>query len=260
MDVEPSFVADGKSSKRIEPGEAALDDPSVAAKLLAGLDAAPGDAGLDPAALASSAAATIVVGFVGVQLVRPAPWSAALAGDRHNRVKQIFERPAVVNVGCGQQESERDAAPVRDKVTLCARLAPIRRVRACRDTPFLAAIDELSRQARLQSMRSAWRKRRSNSRCKPSHTPAACQSRSRRQQVTPEPQPISIGSISHGMPVRSTNRMPVSAARCATMGRPPFGFAATGGSKGSTIDQRSSDTNSVRMPTRWEQTCPGARF
>ena len=42
---------------------------------------------------------------------------------------------------------------------------------------------------------------------------AACQSRGRRQQVMPEPQPSSFGSIRLGMPLRSTNRMPVRHAR-----------------------------------------------
>ena len=36
--------------------------------------------------------------------------------------------------------------------------------------------------------------------CRRSQTPASCQSRSRRQQVMPVPQPISWGSISQGMP------------------------------------------------------------
>jgi len=39
--------------------------------------------------------------------------------------------------------------------------------------------------------------------------PHSCQSRSRRQQVMPEPHPISCGSISQGIPLRRTNTMPV---------------------------------------------------
>ncbi len=40
----------------------------------------------------------------------------------------------------------------------------------------------------------------------------------RRQQVTPEQQPISWGSISQGMQLFSTNNMPMSAARSSTRG------------------------------------------
>ncbi|MGF6735875.1 hypothetical protein OKW50_008048 [Paraburkholderia youngii] len=71
--------------------------------------------------------------------------------------------------------------------------------------------------------------------CNRSHTPACCQSRSLRQQLTPEPHPISAGKSRHRIPVLSTNRMPVSAARSGTGLRPGYlkrrGFA--GGSSGS---------------------------
>jgi hypothetical protein len=249
MDVDPAFVSNGEPSAFVEPGEAALDDPAVATEFLAGLNAAPGDAGLDLTAQTSAAAATVIVGFVGVQLIRPAPWSTALACHGRNGVEQVFEGYAVVNVGPGQDEGERDTAAIGDQVTFGAWSSPIRRVRTCRGAPFFAAMDELSMQARLQSIRSASRSRRSNSQCRRSHTPAACQSRNRRQQVTPEPHPISAGSISHGMPVRRTNRIPVNAARAGTGGRPPLGFRETGGSSGSMISHSDSGTRGVGIPS-----------
>lgn len=103
-------------------------------------------------------------------------------------------------------------------------------------------------QAGLQSIRSAARSRRSSSRCSASHTPASCQSRKRRQHVMLEPHPISSGSISHWMPVRSTNRISVSAARSATRGLPPCGRGRATGSRGSMIDQRASETRGDAMP------------
>ncbi|MBB3172871.1 hypothetical protein FHR90_000685 [Endobacter medicaginis] len=95
---------------------------------------------------------------------------------------------------------------------------------------------------------SAARNRRSSSRCSASHTPASCQSRRRRQQVMPDPHPISSGSISHWMPVRRTNRIPLSAARSATRGLPPFGFGPAAGRRGSTIDQSASETRGDAIP------------
>jgi len=50
---------------------------------------------------------------------------------------------------------------------------------------------------------------RSNSWWMRCHRPVACQSRSLRQQVMPEPQPSSLGSSSQGIPLRSTKRIPV---------------------------------------------------
>ncbi len=86
--------------------------------------------------------------------------------------------------------------------------------------------------ARLQSIWSCSRKRVSRAKCRRSQTPLACQARSRRQQVMPLPKPSSWGKSSHGIPVCKTNRIPFSAARSSTLGRPPFGDAATVGSSG----------------------------
>jgi hypothetical protein len=248
MDVEAAFVADGKPPELVEPGKAALDDPSMAAKSLACLDASPSDAGFDLTADASASATTVIVGLVGVQLVRSASWSASLACHRRDGVDQLLERHAVVDVGSSQYEGERNAAAIGDQVPLGAWSASIGGVRACRRTPLFAAMDELSTQARLQSIPSASCNRRSNSRCRRSHTPAVCQSRSRRQQVTPEPHPISNGSISQGMPVRRTKRIPVSAARDGTAGRPPFGFGVAGGSRGSMISHKASGRSGLGIP------------
>jgi hypothetical protein len=248
MDVESPLVSDNEAAEAADPGEGSLDHPSVAAELLTGFDAAPGDARLDPTFVAGTAAAPMVISLVGMELVWSAAWPTAPDGDGRDRVEKLLERQAIVDVGASQDEGERNAAAVGDEVAFGAGPASVGRVRAGGVTPFLAAMDELSMPARLQSIRSASRSLCSNSRCSRSHTPAACQSRSRRQHVTPDPHPISAGSISHGMPVRRTNRMPVSAARAGTAGRPPFGFATGGGSSGSIIDQSASDTRGVAIP------------
>jgi hypothetical protein len=66
MHVEPSFIADSEPPELVEPCEAALDLPSLATELLAGLDAVPGDAWLDMAAQAGTPATPVIVVFVGV--------------------------------------------------------------------------------------------------------------------------------------------------------------------------------------------------
>lgn len=249
VDVEASFVADREATESVQPREGPLDNPTVTSKLLAGFDAASCDASLDAPAFAGLTASSEIIGLVGMELGRSASGSASFAGDGRNGIQQLVEGLAVVDVGSGQQEGERDALPVRDEMALGSRSAAVGRIGASRFTPLLAAMDELSRQARLQSSRSAWFRRCSNSRCSWSQTPAACQSRNRRQHVTPEPHAISCGSISHGMPVRSTNRMPVSAARSSTRGRPPLGLAGSTGSKGETSDHRASETRGAGMPS-----------
>ena len=71
VDVEPAFVADGEASKLVEPCEGSLDDPAVAAKLLAGVDPSAGDARPDLAAATCVAAAAMVIRSEGERA--PAP-------------------------------------------------------------------------------------------------------------------------------------------------------------------------------------------
>lgn len=249
MDVDAAFVSDGEPSEAVDPCEASFDDPSMAAEFLRGVLASAGDARLDIPARAGIAAASVIVGFVGVQLAWPAARAGAFGGDGGNGVDQLLERHAVMDIGTGQQKGERDALCIRREVAFCARPASICWIRPRRSAPFLAAVEEESTQAWFQSMRPASRSRRSNSWCSRVHTPASCQSRNRRQQVMPEPQPISRGSVSHGMPERSTNRMPVSVARDDTRGRPPLGFGGSGGNNGSTInhDESGSKGEAITM-------------
>jgi hypothetical protein len=107
MHVGPSFIADSEPPELVEPCEAAFDHPSMAAEILAGLYATPGDAWFDAPAQAGASAAQVIVGFAGVQLVGPAFGSAALARDGRDGIEQLLERYAIVNVGPGQQKGER---------------------------------------------------------------------------------------------------------------------------------------------------------
>ncbi|UZO94922.1 Hypothetical protein RMP42_05802 (plasmid) [Roseomonas mucosa] len=184
-----------------------------------------------------------------MELSGPPPWPAPLtAADGRHGIQRCFQEPAVVPVGRSDDQAERRALGIGDKAVLAARPAAVRGVRAGRLAPLFAGTDRLSSAARSQRRRPAASSRSSRSRCSRTHTPAACQSRSRRQQVIPEPQPISAGRYSHGVPDVSTNRMPVSAARSCTRGRPPFGLARSRGSSGSIAAQRSSDTRGFDMP------------
>ena len=82
------------------------------------------------------------------------------------------------------------------------------------------------------------------------HTPVACQSRNRRQQLIPQPQSISAGSIPQDSPERSTNRMPVSATWFLIGRRPPFGRGRGGGRSGAISSQRSSGRSGLAMPNQ----------
>ena len=152
-----------------------------------------------------------------------------------------------MDVGRRERYRERDALAVGNNVALRARFASIRRVLADLLAPLLAATLAESSEALDQSISSAFPSRSSKTRCNSRHTPASSQSRRRRQHLEALPQPISWGSISHGMPLLSTKTMPVSAAGFGTRGRPPFGLGGSGGSSGSTISHNSSVISSLPM-------------
>lgn len=138
----------------------------------------------------------------------------ALAGpiarplDGLDVVDQRLEDAGIRAVGRGEPDGEREALPVDHNMALAARFAAICRIRPGFVAPLLAAAKALSTLARLQSIWSAVPKRSNSAWCRRTHTPACCQSRKRRQQVTPLPQPISWGNISQGIPLFSTKMIP----------------------------------------------------
>jgi len=247
MDVLASFIADGETAEAVKPCQCALHHPAMPSQALTVVHTAAGNPGHNGAPPAFRTAAPMIIGFVGVQLMRPAPGTSPPMAHRRHRIEGGCKHQAVVPVSPTQAQAEWRARPVDHNMALRARFAAIRRVRAGGSAPFLAAMDEESSAARLQSSWSASARRSSKVRCRRIHTPAACQSRSRRQHVMPE-QPISEGSISHGIPERRTKRMPARAARSSTRGRPPLGLAGSGGRSGSMAAHRALETRGLTMP------------
>jgi hypothetical protein len=162
-------------------------------------------------------------------------------------IEEFFKDHRVVDV-CGREHyRERDAPSVRNKVALRALLSFICRIRCGFWAPLLAGMEAESSEARSQSIWSASPRRSRRTRCSFSHTPASCHSFKRRQQVIPDPQPISFGSISQGIPLFSTKTMPVRAARSSMRGLPPWGFGGSGGRSGSMVSHSSSVTSSLAI-------------
>ena len=247
MDISPSLVANGQPAKARQPRQRALNHPTMPAQLVLALDALARNPHLDPALGQRLPAARDVVGLVGMQLGRTLARAAAWPLDRDDGIEQVLEHPRIMGVGARQPEREGDAAALDDNMALRAWFALIRGIRSGGLAPLFAGTLALSRLARLQSSCSASPSRSSNVWCSRSQTPASCQSRKRRQQVTPLPQPSSWGSISQGMPLLSTKIMPVRAARSGTRGRPPLGLGCSGGKSGSMTFQSSSVTSGLAI-------------
>ena len=197
------------------------------------LDSPAGDARLNAAAFEMGTASCEVVALVRVQLVWPTGWPPRLAAHRRQRVDQFLEDHRIMPVGSSDTESQREALSVRDDVGLAAQLAPVRGVGSGVQAPRRLGTRAPSMHARLKSSLSALRSSANSFRCRRLHTPAACQSRSRLQQVIPLPKPNCWRSSSQGMPVRSTKTMPFKASSSLMRGRPPLGEGAMAGSSSS---------------------------
>lgn len=234
MNVCSSFVAHLQPLVAIQPRVSPLDHPAIEAKLLLRLHTLPG--ALDPTLTQRSLVLLRLIALIRMQLVGPFARSSSWTSDRLDGIEGGFEHRCLVDVGCSQQDRERDSLPVDHKMALCALFAAIRWILPGFSPPG----------------RPPWRhpSKPGSSRCNrlgrvdPTRLGGDGPRRQRlgRQQVIPEPHPISGGSISHGVPVIRTKRIPVKAARSATGGRPPLGRGFRGGSKGSMTDHNSSGT------------------
>ena len=237
MDIGPALIAYPKSAELVAPSMGPFNDPAVSPKAVLGFDSSSRNTRLDATISARTAAPRVIVPFVGVQFGRTESGTTPGTWNGRDAIQQIFQNFGVVNVSGGQQQGQRNALSIDEKMMFRARFAFVRRVGAGLIAPLFAATVAESTAARFQSICPA-RPNCSKSRwCNRSQTPALCHSFSRRQQVMPLPQPISLGSISQGMPLRRTNRIPVNAARSDTRGRPPFGFGFSGGNRGAICSQ-----------------------
>jgi hypothetical protein len=242
MDIRTALVAHLQPSEAVQPRVRALDNPAIPAELLLRLNALAGDARRDPPLAQRSLVLLRLVPFVRVQLHRALAGAPSWPLDRLDGIHGFFQHRSVVDVRSRQQDRERDTLFVDNKMPLRSLFAAIRWILPGFFAPPGAGTVEESIAALVQSMRSASPSRSKKTLWSRSQTPACCQSRRRRQQVIPEPQPICGGSISQGMPVMSTKRMPVNTARSGIGGRPPLGRGFCGGSNGSMAVHSWSET------------------
>ena len=133
---------------------------------------------------------------------------------------QGHELGDVVAVAAGQRDRQRDPVRFGDQVVLGAGPGTIDRARAGFGPPFIARTCEPSITALEKSSAPAACSSASSDSCSRCQTPASCQSRSRRQQVIPDPKPSSCGKNSHGIPVYRTNKMPHRTFRSSSRFRP----------------------------------------
>ncbi len=237
MDICTAFVPNFKPPEAVQPRVRALDNPTMTAEFLLRLHTFTGDPRGNATPTQGSLVLLRLVSLVRVQLVGSLAGTSSGTFDRLDGIQSRLEHRRLVDIGRCQQDREGDPLALDHKMAFRALFAAVRWIPSGFFAPPGEATVEASIEARLPSMRSALAYRSHQSWWSRSQTPACCQSRRRRQQVMPLPQPISLGSISQGMPLRRTKRMPARAARSGTRGRPPFGFGLSGGNKGAISSQ-----------------------
>ena len=223
MDLGVAFVADQQATEPVQPRQGSLRDPTVASEPLARLDTLAGDTRADMSLPKRTAVGARDVAQIAVHLRRPSARSATSPANRPDAVDHRDERDDIGDVRRREpRRREGRAVAVGDHVVFRAEFAAVGGIRPRRAAPLFAGACAESTAARDQSRPpTRWSRARSTARIW-SQTPARCQSRRRRQQVTPE-HPSSWGTSSHGMPVRRTKTIPARAARSDAGGAPAEG-------------------------------------
>ncbi len=250
MDVGETLVADGETPVPGQPRQRPLHYPPVPSQSLATLYPDSGYPRLDSPLPQRLPTPPKVIRLVRVQLLWSLPGPAPRSPDWLDSVYELFQQHRVVSIGSTESYRERDAFSIDHNMPLCARFAFIRRIRPGLRAPFLAGMLALSRLALVQSIRPASPSRFRSTRWSRCHTPACCQSRSLLQQVMPDPQPISMGNISHCMPDLSTKIIPPKADLSGTRGLPPLGFGGSFGNRGSIASHSSSLTSCLLIASQ----------
>jgi hypothetical protein len=121
-------VADPQPPTPRQPGDRAFCLPPMAAKPLRRLDPTAGDADLDPPPGEVAAAAVMIVGLVGVDLLGAAAPAAGRGPHVGKVVQQRLEHQAVVGIGPSHQQRQRQATTLNGQVQLASGLGPVDRV------------------------------------------------------------------------------------------------------------------------------------
>lgn len=222
MDISTLFVTNSKPSVLVQPRQASFHNPSINSQTTAIFSSPLGQHRHNTFFPQLTAMIFTVIPSVSQQAIRSFYRVAHLTGNRRNRLHQGDQLRYIMSIRTGHENAQRDSLSICYQMMLRAFFAAIRWVGAGLRPPKTARTDAESTTALEKSIWSACRNLFNKRWCILSQTPASCQSRSRRQQVMPLPQPISLGKSSQPIPVLSTNRIPVSAARSGTALRPGY--------------------------------------
>jgi hypothetical protein len=246
MNIITPFVTNTKSSKLVQPRQRTFYYPAVASQSAAMLctpfaNQRDNRTGPQLATMRFRIIAAITLNDLG-----SSSGPTSLASDRRNRFHQRQQLGHVVPIRLRDTDRKGNPLSFHDDVVFRAVFPAIRGVRPRFCPPNTALTEELSTTAREKSILLAPRSRARSTSWIFCHTPCSCHWRRYRQQLIPEPHPSSWGSISQGIPLRNTYRIPTRARRRSIGFRPGFRNlrGLGGGSNGSISFHKSSGTRS----------------
>jgi hypothetical protein len=222
MNIASTFISLSEPLELVKPRYGSFNNPASLAQATAMLGITLGQEGHYAQFPQHFSQRLAVIAAVSLKNNGVFPGSADLASNRGNGVYQRQCLGDIMSVGAGEFIGQGDAVAVGDQMVLTTRFAPICGVWAGLLPPKTALTEPESTTALEKSRRSARRNLARRTWCILSQTPAFCQSRNRRQQVMPLPQPISLGKYSQPMPVLRTKSIPVKAARSEMGLRPGY--------------------------------------
>jgi len=220
MNIGAMFGAGAELALAWQPRQRPFHDPSNFTQSGPVRGLSPRDPGSNPTTPQPLAVRLRVIGTVRIHLLRSATGPTPFAANRRDRVDQRFQLLDIGDVDGSDGRRQGDAIGIDDDVVLTPLLPPVYGAGAGLLPPPTARSERLATETRDQPIWPAPFNSARRVSWSLLQTLASCQSRSRRQQVIPLPQPISWGRSSHAIPVFKTNRMPVNALRSSTCFRP----------------------------------------
>jgi len=222
MNIRSALITNSQSTKLVKPREGALYNPTIHAQSTTMFGSTLSQHWNYTQLTQVLTVWLRIIGTIALKIVRALTRPTTFASNRRDSFNQWQKLGNIMAVSTGDFHRQRDTTSICNQMVFSARFASIGGIGARFRPPKTARIDPESTRAREKSIWSALRSLLSRTRCILSQTPAFCQSFNRRQQVIPLPQPISLGRYSQGIPVLSTNKMPVRAARLGIGFRPGY--------------------------------------
>lgn len=222
MDIRTALITNSQPAKLVQPGKSTLNHPAGFTQAATISCSSFSQQCFDTQKSQSNPVWLRVIAAITLYDIRSfsrPPWFAFYWRDCLNKWKKLSN---IIAISTRKFYCKRHSVSISYYMVLTAVFASICGVWAGFLPPKTARTDAESTTAREKSILSAFLNLLSKVWCILSQTPAFCQSRSLRQQVIPEPQPISFGKCSQPMPVLNTNSIPVKTARSAIALRPGY--------------------------------------